>query len=338
MESVKNLSLHSRVYIELNKDEDCYTGTLTQYHSKFKCIELTELTGIKSKKKFDGAHRFYEQEIEKITALDARPSVSVESTKSSIASDQKESSHNDIISLQSERIKSRYVDSAFPLDLDTDNKSNESEFKSVEDGSNHYDFLMESNTTTIGDAEQEQINEKICSAVHIIQCDASYHAALNDLRRQEIVGFNVEGSRLGRLQEGSLLSFSTNEKIYLFDLMMLGRIFPEIKRILEAEKPRKVVHNSCLIVDHLKHRYKCQLNGIHDTLVSFLLSSRQRRIFLLWISSPCFTDHPFSYQEKEGSHNDWRLFERVLQFAHQIIHKGMHTTSRSYNGNEFNNN
>lgn len=224
MESVKYLSLQSRVLIELTTG-DKYTGTLKVFNHKFKFVELNELTDDVSKRKICGTQTFYETEIDSIRPLDATPMASVDSAESSKSS---------------------------------------SEFASAEANSIH-----EWTITTINEAELQEINNRTLSAIHIIQCDASYHAAVADLQCQEMVGLNIEGARLGRLQPGSLLSFSTNARIYLFDLKMLGRIFKDIKQILEAEKPRKVVHNSALICDHLKNLYKCQLNGFQDTLVEF---------------------------------------------------------------------
>lgn len=241
MESIKNLSLQSRIHIELI-DGDCYVGTLSAYNQKFKFIELIEMANVESKKKLDGAQTYYESEIENIRSLDATPSDSVKSAISSTEPEQKYFCNDDIEFAQPTSV-------ADPMPY----SPNES---------------MDPVTTSIDDAEEKVINERIRTAVYITHCDVSYHSALHDLESQEIVGLNIEGARLGRLRNGSLLSFCTNEKIYLFDLMLLGRIFPEIKRILEAKRPRKVVHNSSLIVDHLKHRHKCQLNGIQDILVS----------------------------------------------------------------------
>lgn len=291
MESVKNLSLQSRVYIELN-DGECYTGILKAYNQKFKFIELTELTDTVSGQKLDGVQTLYESEIEKIRALDATPSDSVKSTESSNEDEQKKCKCNGIKSLHSKR----------KISSSLDVKSIDSEFKSAKEGSS-FDEPLESISTTIDEDEMQKIDARIRSTVHIAYCDASYHAALDDLRRQEIVGMNIEGARLGRLRHGSLLSFSTNEKIYLFDLKLLGKIFPEMKRILEAEKPRKVVHNSCFIVDHLQHRYKCQLNGIQDTLVSLWALCNCDDISIVSCALSRSTDYTFSNQKEEECHH-----------------------------------
>lgn len=253
METVKNLSLPCRVYVELT-DGECYTGALFAFNQKFKSVELTELSDMESKQKLKGVQTFFESEIEKIEPLDATPSGSSKSSESLTEPEQKKSRHDDRKSLQPRQSESRKCE----LKLD------------------RVDSGLGPITTTIDDAEMKHIDERIRSAVLIVQCDVSYHQALEDLRRQEIVGLNIEGSRLGRLRFGSLLAFSTMDKIYLFDLKSFGRIFSDMKKILESNKPRKIVHNSCLIVDHLKRQYKCQLNGIQDTLVSSFLSNSTR--------------------------------------------------------------
>lgn len=225
MESVKYLSLQSRVFIELICGEK-YTGTLKALNQKFKSVELNDVIDEATNRKVCGTQTFYESEIDSIRPLDATPMASVDSAEST---------------------------------------------KSLSDSASaEANPIFELIPTTIDDAEEKEINGKIVSAIYIVQCDASYHTAVADLQRQEMVGMNIEGAGLGRLQPGSLLSFSTNAKIYIFDLKLLGRIFKDMEQILAAEKPRKIVHNSALIRDHLKCRYKCQFNGFQDTLVGFL--------------------------------------------------------------------
>lgn len=60
---------------------------------------------------------------------------------------------------------------------------------------------------------------------------------------------------------------STDVKIYIFDIMILGRIENQLKNILEANAPKKIIHNSDRVADNLKHKYNIDLNGVFDTMV-----------------------------------------------------------------------
>uniref|UniRef100_A0A1B0AKR9 Uncharacterized protein n=1 Tax=Glossina palpalis gambiensis TaxID=67801 RepID=A0A1B0AKR9_9MUSC len=50
-------------------------------------------------------------------------------------------------------------------------------------------------------------------------------------------------------------------------------VYPDFGRILEAKYPRKIVHNSHSIVDHLQHRQNVKLSEIFDTFVAYRLVS-----------------------------------------------------------------
>lgn len=134
-----------------------------------------------------------------------------------------------------------------------------SSVQSIQEDSEH--------TTSISSLELESIKGQIENSVYIWQCDHTFYNAINDLKHQEFIGVNVIGSKFGRTKPVSLISFSTTQKIYHFDMCSLGKLFSEIKEIFEHPLPRKIVYNSCYIADYLKHRESCELNGVFDILV-----------------------------------------------------------------------
>lgn len=114
----------------------------------------------------------------------------------------------------------------------------------------------------------EAIAHQIESAVYIWQCDRKFHDAVEDIKRQHFIGMNIEGADFGRLLAASILSISTPERIYLFDLTLLGKVLPPMKEVLQSSLPRKIVHDSVYVADYLAHRENCQLNSIVDTMVN----------------------------------------------------------------------
>lgn len=122
-------------------------------------------------------------------------------------------------------------------------------------------------TKTIRKAELDWILDVLRYPIYIKQCDSEYHKAIAMLGGQDFVGFAMEGVRFGRELPCSLLVFATTTNIFLFDVVLYGRLFPELKIILEAPVPRKIVFDSRFMHDNLLHRYQCKLNAVVDLTV-----------------------------------------------------------------------
>lgn len=117
--------------------------------------------------------------------------------------------------------------------------------------------------------EIENIQNFVKNANYIAQYDDKYYKAIDDLKQQELIGVNSE-NRFGRLDmKRPLLTLTTPNQVYLFDLLRLGAMKKEMKEIFYSELPLKVVHSSAPIADYLKHTEKCALNNIFDTLVCY---------------------------------------------------------------------
>ncbi|KAH8239875.1 hypothetical protein KR032_008906, partial [Drosophila birchii] len=127
--------------------------------------------------------------------------------------------------------------------------------------------------------ELESLERKLNKIIFIQQTDVKYHKALSDMRDQSSLSLLVEPSFYGRHQPTSVLTVATANETYVFDVRALGTIFKELAAILKAELPRKVVHYSHRIADHLNHRHGIQLGGICDTFVVLCVARREK--------SPC---------------------------------------------------
>ncbi|XP_017109558.2 protein Exd1 homolog isoform X2 [Drosophila bipectinata] len=125
--------------------------------------------------------------------------------------------------------------------------------------------------------ELENLKEKLQRIVFIQQTDKKYHHALSDMRDQTILSLLVEPSFYGRHHKTSVLVVATANETYIFDIQSLGgTIFPELRSIFEAKRPRKVVHYSHRISDHFSHRHGISLGGVWDSFTALCLARRER--------------------------------------------------------------
>ncbi|CAB4055658.1 EXD1 [Lepeophtheirus salmonis] len=101
-----------------------------------------------------------------------------------------------------------------------------------------------------------------------------FDKALDELLTQRMVGLSIEGQAIGRDGKGSLFSFSTLDKIYLFDIFEEEERFSEsLKPILVSPSIVKIVHDCRMMSDYLDKVFNIRPNNIYDTLgahISFL--------------------------------------------------------------------
>ncbi|XP_018788182.1 PREDICTED: protein Exd1 homolog [Bactrocera latifrons] len=126
----------------------------------------------------------------------------------------------------------------------------------------------EESDISLSTSELDLIHEQLNSMVYITQTDQKYHKALADIRVQPVVALIIEPVDYGRAHRTSVMVLATFQTVYIFDIIALGSIFREMKHLLEAERPRKVVHYSHKLVDHLKYRHDVKIGGIFDTFVA----------------------------------------------------------------------
>lgn len=236
-----NLQVNDNVIIKL-KDGDSYKGTIAKIGENCRFIELGNVYDCHQNENIPGHQRFYHTEIESAEQINNK-------------------NKDETLKTKSKDLKA--VTKSIPS-----NEAKNTE-QIVETQSNDLNGVLEYGPLhEIRKTETKLIQEKVIGAILIQQTDQRYHRALDEIRAQEFVGFSMEGTKYGRLQNASLMSFSTENNIFIFDIVKFGEIFSEIKAILEAaEKPIKIVFDSRYVHDNLLHVHKCELKGILDLMV-----------------------------------------------------------------------
>lgn len=115
--------------------------------------------------------------------------------------------------------------------------------------------------------ELKQVSKMLSNYTFIEQFDKKYHDAIADIESESFIGLYIPGVAGGRFSERSIIVCSTSKSIYIFDIMVLGRIQEAMKNVLESNVPKKIIHDSCGVADYLKHKENINLNGVFDTMV-----------------------------------------------------------------------
>ncbi|EDW41336.1 protein Exd1 homolog [Drosophila sechellia] len=192
------------------------------------------------------------------------------------------------------------------------------------------DSLPEIICFPFGKRELENLEKQLDRIVLIYQVDTTYHRALKDIKDQKIISLLVEPSFYGRHQPTSILVVATGNGTYIFDIKALGLIFLELAKILEADQPRKVIHYSHRIADHLLHRHRISLGGIFDTFVALCLISETRIPYTLpeaislvfglpmeKVTKACESQRNFT--ARPLTHSQMRYLAKMVQLQH-IMH------------------
>ncbi|XP_055917749.1 protein Exd1 homolog [Eupeodes corollae] len=154
----------------------------------------------------------------------------------------------------------------------------ESTSSSCSDQDHEFDRPKPDYLVPISGEELDRIQELVSSSTYIFQVDQRYHKAIANLKQQSVIGLHMEPSNFGRHNRTSLLVVTTCQNIYIFDLISLGAIFKDLRNILQAKSPRKVLYHSNKIADNLKYKHNVQLDGIFDLFVAHCLISKQKKL------------------------------------------------------------
>ncbi|EDW94367.2 protein Exd1 homolog [Drosophila yakuba] len=185
--------------------------------------------------------------------------------------------------------------------------------------------------------EMKTLEKQMDRIVLIQQADTAYHRALKEIKAQGSISLLVEPSFYGRHQTTSVLVVATVNETYIFDIRALGSIFPELAKILEADQPRKVVHYSHRIADHLLHRQRISLSGIFDTFVALCLERNERLpislseaisfVFGIPMDEILCEEVTGAYESRRNftarplTHNQIRYMARMVQLQHLMHHR-----------------
>lgn len=125
--------------------------------------------------------------------------------------------------------------------------------------------------------QQLKISQKECEDIikvskkyiFINQVDSSFHEAIEDLNQYSYIGLGTDGANMGRKCKMPFLVLSTPQQIYIFDtqVMQYHAFDAGLKKLLESNTPKKIVHDCRNISDCLYHKHNVKLKSIFDTQV-----------------------------------------------------------------------
>lgn len=127
----------------------------------------------------------------------------------------------------------------------------------------------------------EKVNEMVENHILIDQFDEKFAKAVKEIENLECIALHGEGSYEGRFGYLTILSLSTHNTVFLFDIIKLGsKAFTGagsfLKRVLESNGYLKVVHNCALLSDCLKHKYCVRLRNVFDTQACHFIVMKNR--------------------------------------------------------------
>ncbi len=109
----------------------------------------------------------------------------------------------------------------------------------------------------------------------LIKDESSLRAACERLSTEPVLGFDTETTALDPyLGELRLVQFSTGKRSVIIDLRFFGGhlssdpALAPLRRLIEAETPVKVAHNSKFDAKWVRHHLGCELGGIFDSYLA----------------------------------------------------------------------
>lgn len=115
----------------------------------------------------------------------------------------------------------------------------------------------------------KRIMTGVDQAILITSTGSEYREVMQLLRKLDSFAVAIASSVRAIASVVSLITICTDDqRIIQFDIMSIGRVPSELKILLEARVPRKVMHNSPVSVYILQSKCDVKLNGIFDTLVN----------------------------------------------------------------------
>jgi len=95
-------------------------------------------------------------------------------------------------------------------------------------------------------------------------------SALNYIAKSELISVDCEGVALGRKGQLCMVQIATAYKVFLFDVLSLGKMLftKGLKSILEAQSPIKVFYDCRGDSDILYHQYDVDMKGVLDVALT----------------------------------------------------------------------
>lgn len=135
--------------------------------------------------------------------------------------------------------------------------------------------LQESDDVTflkISEKECEDILMISKKYIYINQVDSTFHEALEMLNQYSYIGLSTDGAHMGRKCKMPFLVLSTPKQIFIFDIqvMQYHAFDAGLKKLLEDEYIKKIVHDCRKLADCLYHKHNIKIKSIFDTQVSII--------------------------------------------------------------------
>ncbi|XP_049881083.1 piRNA biogenesis protein EXD1-like [Pectinophora gossypiella] len=137
-----------------------------------------------------------------------------------------------------------------------------------------------------GEVKQLKISQKECEEIvkvskqyqYVNQIDTKFHEAVNDLNDYEYIALSTDGANMGRKCKMPFLVLSSPHQIYIFDIqvMQYHAFDAGIRKLLESESPKKIVHDSRKVSDCLYHKHNVKLNSVFDTQVADIIITKNK--------------------------------------------------------------
>lgn len=141
---------------------------------------------------------------------------------------------------------------------------------------------LEQKILKITQKECEDIIKISKKYIYINQVDKSFHEAVDDLLQHSYIAVSADGASMGRKCKMPFLVLSSPQQIYIFDIqvMQYHAFDAGLKKLLESEIPKKIVHDCRKVSDCLYHKHNVKLKSVFDTQVGDLIIMRNKKGFL----------------------------------------------------------
>ncbi|XP_051879399.1 piRNA biogenesis protein EXD1 isoform X2 [Pristis pectinata] len=125
----------------------------------------------------------------------------------------------------------------------------------------------------LGERHFPDLEYKDLEYIVIDQFHQKFGPAIFHIKQQNVIGVAVKGVNVCRFGKLCWMQISTNDRIYFFDIFLLGpAAFKNgLKMVLEDINVLKVIHDCRLFSDCLYHQYRVDLTNVFDTQVADVL-------------------------------------------------------------------
>ena len=99
--------------------------------------------------------------------------------------------------------------------------------------------------------------------------DELFARVLGTLEESSRVGLSCEGKMLGRHGTLCWLVLSTEDEVFMFDILSLGEDAFKygLKAVIQDNRIRKIVHDARFMADCFHHQYGVEITNMYDTMV-----------------------------------------------------------------------